>query len=62
GSLPRYAYSKAMKNAGFVWDDNYLRDWIHDNEKFLPGTRMRHVSITDITEQDYLLAFIKTLK
>ena len=62
GSLPRYAYLKAMKNAGFVWDDNYLRDWIHDNEKFLPGTRMRHVSITDITEQDYLLAFIKTLK
>lgn len=62
GSLPRYAYSTAMKNAGFIWDDNYLRDWINDNEKFLPGTRMRHVSISDITEQDYLLAYIKTLK
>lgn len=62
GSLPRYAYSTAMKNSDFVWDDNYLRDWIYDNEKFLPGTRMRHVSITDITEQDYLVAFIKSLK
>jgi len=62
GSLPRFAYSEAMKNADFVWDDNYLRDWINDNESFLPGTRMRHVSITDITEQDFILAFIKSLK
>ncbi len=62
GSLPRYSYSEAMKKAGFIWDDNYLRDWIADNESFLPGTRMRHVAISDITEQDYLLAFIKTLR
>jgi cytochrome c len=28
----------------------------------VPGTRMRHVQITDIAEQNYLLAYLKSLK
>lgn len=62
GSLEGFAYSDAMKSSGLVWTEGALRGWIADNTGFLPGTRMRHVGITDKQEQDYLLAYIKTLK
>lgn len=62
GSLEGFAYSDAMKASGLVWTEGALRGWIADNTGFLPGTRMRHVGITDKQEQDYLLAYIMTLK
>ena len=40
---------------------NTLRAWMADNQDFLPGTRMRHVSIHDKAEQDFLLAYINSL-
>lgn len=61
-SLPRFAYSDAMKDSGLVWSEGNLRKWIANNEKLVPGTRMRHVSITDTAEQNYLIAYLKTLK
>ncbi len=60
-SIPRYAYSSAMKKSGLVWTESNLRKWVANNEKLVPGTRMRHVSITDETEQDFILAFLKSL-
>ncbi|WP_275099623.1 c-type cytochrome [Sedimenticola hydrogenitrophicus] len=62
GSLPRFAYSKAMLESGLVWSEENIRKWIADNEKLVPNTRMRHVSITDVTEQDFLIEFLKSLK
>jgi cytochrome c len=61
GSLPRFAYSEAMSQADFSWSDDNLRKWISDNDAFVPGTRMRHVAITDQAQQDYLIAYLKTL-
>ncbi len=61
GLLPRYKYSKAMENADLVWTEKNLRKWIEDNEKLIPQTRMRHVSITDTAEQDFLINFLKSL-
>lgn len=61
GSLEGFSYSDAMKNAGIVWNENTLRAWMADNQGFMPGTRMRHVAISDQAEQDFLLAYIKTL-
>jgi len=62
GSLEGFAYSDAMKASGIVWTEGALRGWIADNTGFLPGTRMRHVGISDKQEQDYLIAYINTLK
>ena len=62
GSQPRFAYSDAVKNAGIVWTEENLRAWMNDNEAFIEGTRMRHVSITDAAEQDYILAYIESLE
>ncbi|MEQ1696079.1 MAG: c-type cytochrome [Hyphomicrobiaceae bacterium] len=61
GTVEGFAYSDAMKASGLVWDEATLRGWIADNKGLLPGTRMRHVGVTDTMEQDYLLAYLKTL-
>ena len=62
GSVPRFAYSKAMQASGLTWTADNLRKWISNNEGLVPGTRMRHVSISDPAEQDYLVSFLATLK
>ncbi|CAH2602606.1 C-type cytochrome [Rhodovastum atsumiense] len=58
-SLPTFVYSDALKQSGLVWTEDNLRHWIAGNTTFVPGTRMRHVAITDRAEQDYLLAYLK---
>lgn len=60
-SVPRFAYSQAMQASGITWSEDKLRQWIADNEALVPGTRMRHVAITDRAEQDYLISFLRTL-
>ena len=62
GSVPRFAYSKAMQNADLTWTEDNLRKWISNNEALVPGTRMRHVGISDPAEQDYLVSFLASLK
>lgn len=61
-SLPRFAYSDALRNSGLTWTEDNLRKWVAGNDEFVPGTRMRHVAITDTAEQDYLISYLKTLK
>ena len=61
-SMPRFSYSEAMRNSGITWTEDNLRKWIADNEALVPGTRMRHVSITDQADQDYLISFLRSLK
>ena len=62
GSLPRFSYSQEMANSDLVWTEDNLRRWISDNTLVMPLTRMRHVSITDPAEQDYLIAFLRSLR
>jgi cytochrome c len=61
-SLPRFSYSEALKKSGLTWTEANLRLWIAGNDLLVPGTRMRHVQITDVAEQNYLLAYLKSLK
>lgn len=61
-SQPRFAYSDALKKSGIIWTEENLRKWVAGNDSFVPGTRMRHVEITDKAEQDYLLAYLKSMK
>ncbi len=61
GTLPRYEYSVALKESDLVWNEENLRLWIKGNDILVPGTRMRHVEITDKAEQDYLIAYLKSL-
>lgn len=62
GSVADYPYSEALKNASFVWTAPALKAWIEDNQGFVPGTKMRHVGITDPVVQDFILAYLQAIK
>lgn len=62
GSVDGFGYSEALKSSGLVWTEAALKAWMADNKSLMPGTRMRHVGITDADEQDFILAYLKTLK
>lgn len=58
GSYVDYDYSIALEASGIVWTPAALRAWMEDNQGFMPGTKMRHVGITDRTVQDFILAYL----
>ncbi len=62
GAVEGFAYSDAMKASGIVWTEDALRNWIADNTGFMPGTRMKHMAITDKNEQDFIISYLKSLK
>jgi cytochrome c len=41
GSLPGYAFSSAMKEAGFVWDEEKLDRFIANPDQVVPGNSMK---------------------
>lgn len=61
-SVEGFAYSDAMKASGVTWTEDALRNWIADNTGVMPGTRMKHMNITDRTEQDFIISYLKSLK
>ncbi|SPF81694.1 c-type cytochrome [Pseudoprimorskyibacter insulae] len=61
GTVDGYPYSEALSDAGFVWTEGALRAWMEDNDALVPGTKMRHVGITDPTVQDFIVSYLATL-
>ncbi len=61
GSYPGFTYSDAVKSAGFVWTEAAIKAWMADNTAMLPGTKMRHVGITDPGEQELIIAYLKSI-
>lgn len=61
GSVEDYDYSIALEASGIVWTEAALRAWMEDNTGFLPGTKMRHVGISDRTVQDFILAYLRSI-
>ena len=41
GSLPDYAFSNAMKEAGFVWNEEKLDRFIANPDEVVPGNSMK---------------------
>lgn len=61
GSVEGFEYSDALTNSGIVWTEESLRAWIANNTAMMPGTRMRHVGIDDKAEQDFLIAYLRSI-
>lgn len=61
GSYPGFAYSDAMKGAGFTWTDTAVKAWMADNTHMLPGTKMRHVGVTDPGEQELIVGYLRSI-
>ena len=61
GTVAGFPYSEALMNSGIVWTEASLKAWMSDNDGMLPGTRMRHVGVSDVAEQDMIVAYLKSL-
>jgi cytochrome c len=61
GSFPGYVYSEALKNAGITWTLEAVRAWMANNDAMMPGTKMRHVGVTDPAEQDLILSYLESI-
>jgi len=62
GRVAGYDRPKALADSGIVWKRAALRAWMAGNTGFMPGTKMRHVGISDPTVQDVIRAHLDTLR
>ena len=59
GEQADFAYSKAMKTAGFHWDAKHLDDFLADPQAVVPGTAMTINGVKDPKARIDLIAFLK---
>src|SRR5262249_31452691 len=60
GSVPDYAYSSAMKDAGLTWDRATLDRFIANPDQVVPGNRMKPYSgLTSADERAKIIAFLE---
>ena len=58
-SQPGFAYSDALKAAGWTWDAPHIDTWITDPRAMLPGTKMTFVGMRDPKDRSDLIAYLK---
>ena len=61
GSVPDYAYSPALKKAGFTWDEVNLTRWLTNPSAMVPGTKM-YFKIDDAQSRADIIAYLKQQK
>jgi len=62
GALEDFRYSNAMRRANLVWDDDNLRAYIQDPQAKVKGNRMPYGGVTDATDVDDIIAYLKVLQ
>jgi cytochrome c len=59
GSLPDYAFSSAMKEADFVWDEEKLDRFIANPDEVVPGNNMKpYGGLSSIEDRKKIIAFL----
>lgn len=64
GSLERYNYSKAMKDAGaagLVWDESALGEYLVSPRGKVPGTKMVFPGLKKPEEVENVIAYLKSV-
>lgn len=60
GTVKGYAYSKALKESGIVWDERTITNLFEQGpDVYTPGSKMPLQRITDREKRDALIAFLK---
>ncbi|AUD77798.1 hypothetical protein CW740_00525 [Kangiella profundi] len=54
-----YDYSKAIKEADFVWTEEVMESWLKDPESLLPGMCMTFKGVPDEEVRKAMIAFMK---
>ena len=59
GSLPDYGFSSAMKEAGFVWDEEKLDRFIANPDEVVPGNSMKpYGGLASSEDRKKIIAFL----
>lgn len=59
GTAEGFAFSKAMKEAAIVWDDQSISDYVENPKSFMPGNKMVFVGLKKQADRDNLIAYLK---
>jgi len=63
GSLPDYGFSGAMKEAGFVWDEEKLDRFIANPDEVVPGNSMKpYGGLSSSEDRKKIIAFLAQLR
>jgi cytochrome c len=61
GSLPDYSYSPAMKDAGFVWDQDKLTRFMVKPEEVVSGNKMQPYGGVSADEAAKVVAYLQSM-
>jgi cytochrome c2 len=61
GTVPGFAYSKAMKTANITWNDQTIGKYIADPKNAVPGNKMAYVGVKKEAERQEIVAYLNTL-
>jgi cytochrome c len=62
GSLPDYGYSSAMKDAGFVWDEEKLERFIANPDELVPGNSMKpYGGLASTDDRASVVSFLRSV-
>lgn len=59
GSVADFAYSPALRSAGFVWDESRLDAWLTDPQKLVPGQRM-NIRVGAAEDRADIIAYLRS--
>ncbi|MCG2576854.1 cytochrome c family protein [Dechloromonas sp. XY25] len=59
GSVPGFAYSPAMRRAGWVWNEKTLDRFLRSPLTVVPGTSMGYDGVKDDGERRDLIVFLR---
>ena len=59
GTTEGFAFSKAMKEAAIVWDEQSISDYVESPKTFMPGNKMVFVGLKKQVDRDNLIAYMK---
>ena len=59
GSVPGFAYSRALKQSGIVWSRETLDKFLENPRKDVPGTAMTYAGIKDARERADVIAYLE---
>ena len=62
GTVAGFRYSRAMKQAGLVWDEKSLDAYIAAPQKVVPGNTMPYAGLKNDKDRADLIAYLVTLK
>ena len=59
GTVEKYKYSKAMKAAGVVWNEQSLDKYLTNPKKYVKGTKMAFAGLKKKADRENVIAYLK---